>query len=178
MNAKNTCLKVPFHNKETPFEIKTEEDWKKVKGAWYVSYVCNKCGERHVKKVWSLKWANNTCQISHYKKETPFEIKSEEDWKKVKLGWWVSYVCNTCGERHVKSVSNLRNAKNTCQNNLTYHKKETPFEIKSEEDWKKIKVRWYVSYVCNKCGERHVKKVNDLKWAKNTCKKKTKNIKD
>ena len=177
--VKNTCL-ISYRNKEIPFEIKSEEDWKKVKVGWYVSYTCNKCGERHVKFIGNSNCIKNTClnKIQYYKKETPFEIKSEEDWKKVKLGWRISYICNTCGERHVKGVSNLRNAKNTCQNNLTYHNKETPFEIKSEEDWKKVKVRWYVSYICNKCGERHVKKVNDLKWAKNTCKKKTKNIKE
>ena len=46
-------------------------------------------------------------------KETPFEIQSEEDWKNVKLDWYVSYICNTCGKRHVKIVSN-QNRKNTC----------------------------------------------------------------
>ena len=40
-----------FRNKETPFEIQTEEDWKKVKNGWYVSYICNKCGKRHIKKI-------------------------------------------------------------------------------------------------------------------------------
>ena len=49
-----------------------------------------------------------------------------------------------------------------------YRHKETPFEIQSEEDWKKVRSKWYVSYICNKCGERHVKKV--LKHnCKNTC---------
>lgn len=44
-------------------------------------------------------------------KETPFEIQSEEDWNIVKGKWWVSYMCNTCGEKHVKYISRLTLAK-------------------------------------------------------------------
>ena len=161
------------YNKETPFEIKSEEDWKKIKLNWCVSYTCNECGKKHVKRVCDLKYAKNTClnKISHYKKETPFEIKSEEDWKKVKVNWYVSYTCNECGKKHVKRVGGLKWAKNTCYDRVSgkYGNKETPFEIKSEEDWKKVKHGWYVSYICNECGERHIKSVSDLKNAKNTC---------
>ena len=167
----NICLKkIPYYNKETPFEIQSEEDWKKVKAGWYVSYICNECGKKHVKKVCELKYIKNTCidKISYFNKETPFEIQSEEDWKKVKQYWYVSYICNECGEKHVKTVIRLKNAKNTCINKITYHK-ETPFEIQSEEDWKKVKGGWYVSYICNECGEKHVKRVCELKCAKNTC---------
>lgn len=60
---------------------------------------------------------------------------------------------------------------------MNYRHKETPFEIRSEEDWKKVKLGWYVSYICNKCNERHVKVVGNLKCIKNTCLNKTKNIK-
>ena len=103
-------------------------------------------------------------------KETPFEIQSEEDWNKVKRGWYVSYICNTCGERHVKIVSN-KNRNNTCYkpSSFIHRNKETPFEIQSEEDWKNVKHGWYVSYICNKCGEKHIKIVGRLKCAKNTC---------
>ena len=94
--------------------------------------------------------------------ETPFEIQSEEDWKKVKCGWYVSYICNKCSERHIKKIDK-RNRKNTCfdPSFSVYKNKETPFEINSEDDWKKVKCGWYVSYICNKCGERHIKKVSD-----------------
>ena len=108
-------------------------------------------------------------------KETPFDIQSEEDWKNVKLDWYVSYICNTCGKIHVKRVSRLESAKNTCTN-IPYRNKETPFEIQSEEDWNKVKHGWYVSYICNKCGERHVKIVSNQN-RKNTCIKKFDNIK-
>ena len=164
------------YNKETPFEIKSEEDWKIVKCGWYVSYICNKCGERHVKKVGNLKCVKNTClkKTPHCNKETPFEIKSEEDWNSVKTGWHVSYICNKCGERHVKKVCNLKNAKNTCLKKTPHCNKETPFEIKSEEDWKKINLGWWVSYKCNECGEKHIKIIRTNKERKNTCLNKTK----
>ena len=51
---------IPYRNKETPFEIQSEEDWSKVKFGWYVSYICNKCGERHVKKT-TIYTCKNTC---------------------------------------------------------------------------------------------------------------------
>ena len=60
---------------------------------------------------------------------------------------------------------------------MNYRHKEMPFVIQSEEDWKKVKCGWHVSYICNKCGERHVKKISGLKCIKNTCLNKTKNIK-
>ena len=137
------------YNKETPFEIKSEEDWNSVKTGWHVSYICNKCGERHVKKVGNLKCVKNTCikKTPHCNKETPFEIKSEEDWNSVKTGWHLSYICNKCGERHVKKVCNLKNAKNTCIKKTPHCNKETPFEIQSEEEWEKTKLNWYVSYI-------------------------------
>ena len=106
-----------FRNKETPFEIQTEEDWKKVYNGWYVSYICNKCGKRHIKKI-DDRTRKNTCfdpSFSVYKnKETQFEINSEDDWKNVKGKWWVSYICNTCGKRHIKRISESKYAKNTC----------------------------------------------------------------
>ena len=159
-----------YRKKETPFEIKSEEDWKKINLGWWVSYKCNECGEKHVKSVSELKNAKNTCLIrfQYYKKETPFEIQSEEDWKNVKNGWYVSYICNECGERHVKIITNKSNKSNTCFNKISHCKKETPFEIQSEEDWKKVKKGWYVSYICNECGERHVKNVSKI-GCKNTC---------
>ena len=112
-------------------------------------------------------------------KETPFEIQSEEDWKKVKLGWYVSYICNKCGEKHIKIIRTDKERKNTCLNKIkmSHCNKETPFEIKSEEDWNSVKTGWHVSYICNKCGERHVKNISGLKCIKNTCLNKTKNIK-
>lgn len=76
------------------------------------------------------------CQFSYCKKETPFEIKSEEDWNKIKLGWWVSYICNTCGERHVKSVSRLTLARNTCLKKTMRIKKI-----------KNIKINYHSNYV-------------------------------
>ena len=42
---------------------------------------------------------------------------------------------------------------------MKYRNKETPYEIQSEEDWKKVKTDWYVSYICNACRIRHIKKV-------------------
>jgi len=177
-NHKNTCLtKNKYYNKETPFEIKYEEDWNKVKDSWYVSYICNECGERHVKII-SNQNNKNTClnKIQYRNKETPFEIKSEEDWKKVKLSWYVSYICNKCGKRHVKVIVSKKRI-NTCLNKIPYRNKETPFEIQSEKDWKKVKGSWWVSYICNECGEKHVKKISGIKNAKNTCIKKLNNIK-
>ena len=171
--------KVIYRNKETPFEIKSEGDWKKIKKSWYVSYICNKCGERHIKIASNLRNAKNTClkKTLYFSKKTPFEINSEEDWKKIKRGWYVSYICDKCGERHIKNISISMCVKNTCLKNTSYRNKEIPFEINSEEDWKKVKCGWYVSYICDKCGERHIKKVNNLKSIKNTCLKKIKNIK-
>ena len=110
-------------------------------------------------------------------KETPFEIKSEEDWEKIKTGWYVSYICNKCREKHIKIISKGR-CKNTCLVKIRYRNRETPFEIQSEEDWKKVKHAWYVSYICNKCGEKHVKVIRSNKERKNTCfKKRFNNIK-
>lgn len=60
---------------------------------------------------------------------------------------------------------------------MNFRNEETPFIIRSEEDWKKVKSNWWVSYICNKCGKQHVKKVGSLKCIKNTCLNKTKNIK-
>ena len=77
-------------------------------------------------------------KVIYRNKETPFEIKSEGDWKKIKKSWYVSYICNKCGERHIKIASNSRNAKNTCLKKTLYFSKKTPFEINSEEDWKKV----------------------------------------
>ena len=116
-------------------------------------------------------------KISYRNKETPFEIKSEEDWKKVKRGWWISYVCDKCHKKHIKKLYDPNYA-NTCLDiNIPYRFKETPFEIQSEDDWKKLKFGWYVSYICNICGEKHIKKIYKPRYAKNTCLKKIKNIK-
>lgn len=113
--------------------------------------------------------------MNYRNKETPFEIKSEEEWENVKVGWWVSYICNKCGERHKKVIGNNSRKINTCLKKIPYYNKETSFEIQSEEDWKKVRSKWYVSYICNKCGERHVKKVIKHN-CKNTCYKQS-NIK-
>ena len=173
VNRKNTCLnKIPYFNKETPFEIKFEGDWKKVKAGWRVSYICNNCGEKHVKKAVGTNHKNTCLNKIYFNKETPFEIQTEEDWKKVKVNWYISYICNKCGKRHIKKIDD-RTRKNTCfdPSFSVYKNKETPFEINSEDDWKMVKCGWYVSYICNKCSERHIKKVNDSKCAKNTCRK-------
>ena len=104
--------------------------------------------------------------MNYRNKETPFEIKSEEEWENVKVGWWVSYICNKCGERHKKVIGNNSRKINICLKKIPYYNKETPFEIQSEEDWKKVKAGWYVSYICNECGKKHVKKVCELKYIK------------
>ena len=177
--AKNTCLNdIPYRNEETPFEIKCEEDWKKVKSDWWVSYICNTCREKHVKRISRLDNAKNTCLKKLYcNKESPFKIKCEEDWKNVKGNWWISYICSDCGENHIRFIHQRKWAKNICTNKETHYKIESPFEIKSEEDWKKVKGKWWVSYVCNTCGKRHIKRISESKYAKNTCIKKSKNIK-
>ena len=162
-----------YRNKETPFEINSEEDWKKVKYNYYVSYICNACGERHIKRVSRLVDAKNTCInrfVPYRYKETPYEIKSEEDWKKVKTDWYVSYICNACVVRHIKKVFRLGDAKNTCIDKFVpYHYKETPYEIKSEEDWKNVKGNWWISYICSECGKNHIKFIYKRKYAKNIC---------
>ena len=44
--------------------------------------------------------------------------------------------------------------------NESYRNEEKPFEIKSEEDWKKVNVGWYVKYQCSKCNETHIRKIS------------------
>ena len=51
---------------------------------------------------------------------------------------------------------------------MNFRNEKTPFEINSEEDWKMVKCGWYVSYICDKCGEKHIKKI-DKRNRKNTC---------
>lgn len=96
-------------------------------------------------------------------------INDEEDWKKVKIGYTFSYKCKECGEIHTKLRYNSSMDMKRCMNTLRYHNKETPFVIRSEEDWKKVKTGWHISYICNKCGKKHIKFTSDEKEIKNDC---------
>ena len=117
MDMKRCMNTIRYHNKETPFKIKSIEDWNKVKCGWYISYICNKCGKKHIKYISNEKEIKNDCYIDIDKisflpyqyKEMPFKINKIYDWVIVKPGWYVKYKCPICNKNHIRKILNKNN---------------------------------------------------------------------
>ena len=158
---------MPIKNMRKFISINDEDDWKLVKVGNMFSYKCKECGKTHIKIRYNSSMDMKRCVQSRYRNtERIFKIKNEEDWKLVKKGWYISYICNKCGEEHIKFIEKEKDIKNDCYMDpdislvyLPYYFKEMPFKINKIYDWAIVRPSWYVKYKCPICNKNHVRKI-------------------
>ena len=162
-----------YRNKEKPFEIKSEEDWKKVNSGWYVKYQCDICGEYHIRHLANKTQIKQRClNCKNYQNpKTPLIIKTDKEWEKISMGWYVKYQCKVCGLYHTKRVLNkntdkmnvcisISDSENVNFNQFPYLNEQMPFTINNKYDWAIVRPGWYVKYQCSKCNETHIRKIS------------------